>query len=103
MPRLNPVDHGMKRRVDDTTGESTGSTSGLAGSGFCSAGMLSLAAVRSGIAAPVVSSRATSRLYSRVTTKHESVHDRQSDGAAHYLLAKAKKRRPTVAARSDQF
>ena len=30
-----------------------------------------------GIAAPVVSSRATSRLYSRVTTtRHESVHDR---------------------------
>ena len=66
MPRLNPVDHGMKRRVDDTTGESTGTTSGLAGSGFCSAEMLSSAAVRPGIAAEVVSSRAPSRLYSRV-------------------------------------
>ena len=28
---------------------------------------------------------------------------RQSDGAAHYLLAKAKKRKPPVAAQSDQF
>ena len=84
---LTTTDHGMKRRVEPTTVESTGITSGFAGSGSCSAGMLSSAAARSGIAAPVVSSRATSRLYSRVTTKHESVHDRQSDGAAHYLLA----------------
>merc|ERR1711965_1236775 len=74
---LPTEDHGMKRRVDPTTVESTGITSGFAGSGCCSAGMLSSAAVRSGIAAPVVSSRATSRLYSRVTTtRHESVHDR---------------------------
>ena len=74
---LPTTDHGMKRRVEPTTVESTGITSGFAGSGCCSAGMLSSAAVRSGIAAPVVSSRATSRLYSRVTTtRHESVHDR---------------------------
>ena len=74
---LPTADHGMKRRVEPTTVESTGITSGFAGSGCCSAGMLSSAAVRSGIAAPVVSSRATSRLYSRVTTtRHESVHDR---------------------------
>ena len=73
---LPTADHGMKRRVEPTTVESTGITSGFAGSGCCSAGMLSSAAVRSGIAAPVVSSRATSRLYSRVTTKHESVLDR---------------------------
>ena len=68
--------HGMQRRVEDTTVESTGKISGFAGSGFCSAGILSSAAVRSGIAAPFVSSRAASRLHSRVTTKHESVHDR---------------------------
>ena len=74
---LTTTDHGMKRRVEPTTVESTGITSGFAGSGSCSAGMLSSAAARSGIAAPVVSSRATSRLYSRVTTtRHESVHDR---------------------------
>ena len=95
---LPTADHGMKRRAEPTTVESTGITSGFAGSGFCSAGMLSSATARSGIAAPVVSS---ARLYSRVTTKHESVHDRQSDGAAH--CRPAKKRRPTVAAQSDQF
>ena len=67
----------VSRSPEPTTVESTGITSGFAGSGCCSAGMLSSAAVRSGIAAPVVSSRATSRFYSRVTTtRHESVHDR---------------------------
>ena len=50
--------------------------------------------------------RRTSLRSSRFTTKHEKRARqtvRQSDGAAHYLLAKAKKRRPTVAAQSDQF
>ena len=73
---LPTADHGMKRRVEPTTVESTGITSGFAGSGCCSAGMLSSVTARSGIAAPVVSSRAASRPYSRVTTKHESVLDR---------------------------
>ena len=71
---LLTADHGMKRRVEATTVESTGITNGFAGSGFCSAGMLSSATAS--IAALVVSSRAASRLYSRVTTKHESVLDR---------------------------
>ena len=55
MPGLTTVDQGMKRLVDATTGELTGSTSGLAGSGICSVGMLSSATVRSGIAASVFS------------------------------------------------
>ena len=81
--------------------ESFRCTNGFAGSGCCSAGMLSSAAVRSGIAAPVVSSRAASRLYSRVTTKHESAHDRAT--AQRTAVQLNKKRRPTVAAQSDQF
>ena len=97
---LPTADHGMKRRVEATTVESTGTTNDFAGSGFCSAGMLSSATARSGIAAPVVSSRAASRLYSRVTTKHESVLDRAT-------AQRTAECRPvgegTAAAQSDQF
>ena len=77
--------------------ESFRCTNGFAGSGCCSAGMLSSAAVRSGIAAPVVSSRAASRLYSRVTTKHESVHDRAT--AQRTAVQLNKKRRPRCCAK----
>ena len=93
---LFTTDHGMQRRVEDTTVESTGITSDFAGSGFCSAGMLSSAAVRSGIAAPVVSSRAASQLYSRVTTKHESVLDRANSAAHCRPVAKGRLLRKVI-------
>jgi len=89
----------MKRRVEELRGHHCGVDGNLAGSGICSAGMLSSAAARSGIAATVVSSRAASRPYSRVTTKHE-LCARQSDSAAAHAVQSAKGR---LLAQRDQF
>ena len=77
---LPTVAHGMKRRVEELRGHHCGVDGNhqwLCGIGDLLGRNAELsAAARSGIAAKVVSSRAASRPYSRITTKHESVHDR---------------------------
>ncbi|EOD36714.1 hypothetical protein EMIHUDRAFT_200881 [Emiliania huxleyi CCMP1516] len=69
---LPTADHGMKRRVEPTTVESTGITSGFAGSGCCSAGMLS-SGITSGFAG---SGCCSAGMLSSAAARHESVHDR---------------------------
>ena len=87
---LTTTDHGMKRRVEDTTGESTGTTSGFAGSGICSPGRnaeLGGGEVR-------YRHRGAGRLVegclSTLLPRHNEARERarQSDGAAHCRPAK---------------